>query len=352
MFLAQLVRLLRKAKASRRLSFSAVAILLGVAIFGNAICFYVFDGAGNDEITFGDSLWYSIISITTIGYGDLSATTTGARLGTILFVIVIGLSAFSIFFSILIDSTIDIVLMGERGMGKSYASGHTLIVHFPSASRVEQLVREIQSDHSHHEVVIISDQIERLPFKHKDVVFIHGSSLSEDTYLRARADEAGHAIVLATSYDDANSDAIVASAVSVLDSIKSDIHIVAECLDDTHRKLFKAVRCDAVISGLRITGNLLVQEAQDPGVSQTFDIITSNLTGDTLFSTQVESSGGSYGQYVKKLLDADVNVLSVVRGDETFTSFSKINTEVKDRIVYLASQRQTWTQLKSLAEGT
>jgi len=146
-----------------------------------------------------------------------------------------------------------------------------------------------------------------------------------------------------------NSDAVVASAVSVLDSIKPDIHIVAECVNDDNRKLFKTARCDAVISGLRMTGNLLVQEAHDPGVSQTLDVITSNLTGETLYSTAVDAADDKpYAGLVKALMDRDVNVLSVVRDGETHTSFSKIEPKAGDRIVYLAGRRHSWSDLKSM----
>ena len=46
------------------------------------------------------------------------------------------------------------------------AKDHILIVNFPSVSRVSQLVRELQSDpqHSEREIVIVSDQIQELPF--------------------------------------------------------------------------------------------------------------------------------------------------------------------------------------------
>lgn len=351
MLLIQLMRLFRKVRARKALGFLAVAGLLLLAIGGNTICFYAFDSSRQPELTLGDALWYSVISVTTIGYGDFSAQSVGARIGTAIFIVMLGLTAFSLFFGLLVDWVTEVALKGDRGMGKAHAKGHTVIVHFPAASRVEQLIAEIRSEQQvgDGQIVIIDDTIEHLPFDATDVVFIRGSSLSEDTYRRAAVDKAARVIVLATAYDAPSSDAVVASAVSVIDNLNPNAHIVAECLEDSHRQLFRTVRSDAVISAMRITGNLLVQESQDPGISQVFDIITSNLQGDTLYSTRVENDlPTTYTDLAGALLGQNVNILSIVRGDETFTNFAKVNPVRGDRIVYLSERRRTWEECVGL----
>ncbi|MEM7262982.1 MAG: NAD-binding protein, partial [Planctomycetota bacterium] len=238
---------------------------------------------------------------------------------------------------------------GQRGLGKAVAANHVLIVNFPGAARVRQIVEELRSDphHRKQEIVIISDQVAELPFAYEEVIFIHGSPLDESTYDRAQARDAELALVLATSYSDPASDAVVASAVSVLDGVKSELYIVAECLHEEHRTLFESVRCDAIVPILRIGSNLLVQEAHDPGVTQSIDEITSNLRGDTLFSTEVQGEvDGDYLELIGPLLERDINVLCVARGRQSITRFRGIRPAAGDRLVYIAKERQSWEQLR------
>ncbi|QQE11336.1 NAD-binding protein [Planctomycetota bacterium] len=353
MMIFRLLRFWRKARNSKLLGVATVGLLLFVAIMGNAICFYTFDGHENPEIGFGESVWYSVISVTTIGYGDYSASTLGARIGTVIFIILAGLTAYSLFFGLAIDWITDFAVKGRLGMSAVYLKNHTIIVHFPGESRVNQLIDEIKAEEKDAEIVIVSDQLEKLPFDRRKVFFVRGSTLSEEVYRKANVECANKAIVLARSYEDANSDAVVASAVSVMDHMNDRLHIVAECVSEDHKRLFQSVRTNAIISGLKMTGNLLVQESVDPGVGQVIDVITSNQVGDTMFSAKVEESVDiSYADFAKLLLDEDVNVLAVNRGEQTFTAFREVKPEIGDRIVYLSRQRMLWNDLMNKCENS
>ena len=351
----RLIRLYRRIRSRKSLGFGMVFILLMICIVGNALCYYFFDRVSKPELTLEDALWYSVISMTTIGYGDHYAVSRGARGGTILFVVLMGLSTFTVFLAMLIDWGTDLVLKGQRGMTKVIAKGHILLVNFPSETRIKQLITEIRSDPQNIdvEIVVVTDQVERLPFAFENVLFVKGSPLELETYDQARMKNAKMVIVLATSYSDPNSDAIVASTVSVIDSIKADAHIVAECLDEKHRMLFTSVRCDAIVFGLKIAGNLLVQEMNDPGVTQVIDVITSNLEGETLFSTRVDKrgSGKTYGEMAKALIDKDVNLICINRGENTYTTYRSVRPEPGDFVIYIARRRLSWAELQNMAKG-
>ena len=338
----QLTRLFRTARRDRRVGLTLFLVLTVVAILGNTLTFFFFERLSDRDVGVFDSLWYSLVSITTIGYGDFSAISLGARVGTIIFIFVLGLTTFTAAAGLLLDWLLDLQYKERVGMGSAHSKSHLLIVNFPNEGRVRQIIEEFTEDpqHKHDEIVIISDQIESLPFSLPNVTFIRGSPLEQDTYTRANVKEISQAIVLSTGYDDANSDSVVASVVSIIEHLNPEVKSVAECLSAKHAVLFAGVNNVSLVYTLQLASNMLVQEAQDPGVNQLTQAITSNQTDGTLASTRVEGGVETSKPYVdiaRELLDKDINLMGVIRDGSVHVHFKDLGLRREDSLVYISA---------------
>ena len=345
--LIQIRLLLTRARRRRMVGASIVLVALLASIVGNALTFYFFESGQS----LGDSFWYSIISITTIGYGDLSATAIGSRIGTIVFITVVGLTAFTAWAGIVINWLIDLQHRERTGMGRLFVKEHILLINFPNESRVRHIIEEFTSDtrHSKDEIAIVTDRVESLPFSYPNVYFIRGSPLEMETYERAAIATAQKAIILSTGYDDPTSDSIVASAVSVLHRLNPQIKATVECINPKHAVLFEGMDNVSLVFPLQMANNLLVQESQDPGVSLLTQAITSNLVEGTLLSTRLEAVPDQqmpYPEFAKHMLDRDINLVGIVRNGNVHLRFTELFPVKDDVLVYISSSRLEWEAIQ------
>ncbi|MCH7735935.1 MAG: two pore domain potassium channel family protein [Chloroflexi bacterium] len=333
-----------RARRKKKLGGSVVLSALLLSIVGNAMTFFLFERSIRPDLSIGDSFWYSMISITTIGYGDLSATTLGARIGTILFITILGLTAFTASAGMLINWLIELQSRERSGVGRLYLKNHILIINYPNEARVRNIIDEYTSDSSHKndDITVVTDRVESLPFHQPNIHFLRGSPLEMETYDRAAVAGAQKAIVLSTGYDDPNSDSIVASAVSVLHRSNPNIMATVECINSRHAVLFEGMENTSLVFPLQMANNLLVQESQDPGVSLLAQVITSNKMEGTLLSIRLEDMPEqrvSYPELAKNMLDIDVNVVGIVRDGTVHLRFKDLFPMKDDVMVYIASSR-------------
>jgi voltage-gated potassium channel len=80
--LARLARIAVASRGARRLFDRlgrVAAVAGGVVLFGSLVAYYAEHPTNPEFATVGDSLWWGIVTLTTVGYGDIVPTTTTGR---------------------------------------------------------------------------------------------------------------------------------------------------------------------------------------------------------------------------------------------------------------------------------
>ncbi len=279
--------------ARRRAPLSAVARRIGLA--GSLVLFvavvvllsrdgYV-DVTGN-QIGIIDALYYASVTVTTTGYGDISAVSTGARLGTILLIT----PARILFLILVVSTTVEVLteqsreLLAERRWRQN-VKNHTVICGFGAtgqAAAADLMGRGVAAD----DIVVVDMADEAMAAASRlGFVAVRGDATRNDVLEQASV-ETARSVIVAPNRDDT---AILAT-LSVRELNKS-AHVVAAGRDQENLHLLRQGGANEVIDATATVGRMLGMGIHAPGAVQVLDDLLDVGTGIELVAISPEATG-------------------------------------------------------------
>ena len=223
----------------------------------------------------GDALWLTLTTVTTVGYGDLSATTAAGRWSTILLLYLGGIfilaQAASVFFEYRVDKR-ERIRAGEWNWGMR---DHIVIINVPEVGAHDYLgrfVTEIRNAGattlSQSSVVILArsfpgefDDV----LRKRDCVFQKGSGNDEAALEAANARAASHLVILAKDDRDPESDIQTFDAIHRVRALNTSGQLTVECVRDENRKRFLEAGADVVMRPTRGYPEMMARSLISPG---------------------------------------------------------------------------------------
>lgn len=249
------------------LQIASLSSIVGVGLYGTVGSYVLQDQFGGLD-TWTDSLYYVIVTIATVGYGDITPLTTGAKWFS-LSVILFGTGAFTVAIGALIVPAIEKRMAAAFGTMTpselTLLEDHVLVLGYSdiTESLLDELADQVDV------VVVTPDADEASTLNDRDVNVLTDDPTHEETLSDARIDDAS-GVVVATR-DDAN------DVLAILAARKSnpEVRIVAAANDQQHVDKFEEVGADEVISPMEIGGRLLgrsiLEEASAESLFETPD---------------------------------------------------------------------------------
>jgi voltage-gated potassium channel len=119
--LARLARLVMASRGARRLFDRlgrVAAVAIGVLILGSLVAYHAEHPVNPEFATFGDALWWGIVTLTTVGYGDIVPQTATGRWAAVI-IMITGIAVLGV----LAGSLASFFRLGENGSGAGSANG-------------------------------------------------------------------------------------------------------------------------------------------------------------------------------------------------------------------------------------
>jgi voltage-gated potassium channel len=312
-----------------------LAIALGLVSFVALLTYFGRSGyvdPPDDSISLLDAFYYSTVSITTTGYGDIRPESDSARLVTTVLVT----PARVLFLIILVGTTLEILAERSRdayrrSQWRKTLKDHVIICGF--GTKGQSAAKTLQDKgRKPSEIVVIDERADaRSKAVARGLAAVEGSVASTDVLLEAGIDKA-RSVVVAVDRDDT---AVLATLTAR--ELNPNASIVAAVREEENVHLLQQSGASSVITTSSAAGRLLGHAVDEPRVTEVLEDLLSVGEGlDIAERVVTEDEGGPIEALKPKGL-----VVGVIRNDELmrFDDPRAAHVQPGDRVVYLHSHR-------------
>lgn len=330
-------------------------IIADLVLYG--LLFYNWEYGVNPNVrSVQDFLWYSFITMTTIGYGDIFPITTLGRIATVPFTLV-SLTCFGGVISILGAKLIVHHERRMKGLAQLNVDGHVILVDCSEDTRkkgiIARIIESLRQDWETESwpIVIVAQGYEQLPDpipNFSNVYFCQGSVTTELPYTRANIFRANVAIILSRASQDSQvDDAISLTALQVIKYLNPRIKVRAECANLEHEPLFHAAGCESVINMRALESQIMAKSVVDPDIAPVVLQMLTPSEGNTLHTIrQTNLDGVSFGSVAAALEENEERVMTIgiSKGgrEQILNPDGETPIEFKDKLIVLTKKRLKW----------
>ena len=264
-----------------RLMFAfGLLLVTGLTVIGGLTLFLIEGPLAKDGRTInslGEGLWWALVTITTVGYGDIvPMSTIGRIVGGIL--MVSGMFTLALFAGIVSQTLLRAVLsIREEQFRMSTYVNHVVVCGYDPGARMllDALLAEVGVDDT---TVVLFAGGERPPGVPLEFTWVNGDPTKESELDKVRLSHAATAIVVGNrkvlpQQADAHTILTVFTLRSFLEQNgaaarrKNPLHVVAEILDAENVAHARTAGADEVIETTRLGFSLLAHSVVAPGTA-------------------------------------------------------------------------------------
>jgi voltage-gated potassium channel len=290
-----------------------------------------------------NAFWWSIVTLTTVGYGDITPRTIGGRLIGML-IMFFGIGLLGMFTATIASIFVERKLKEDRGMRSYDFEGHMILCQWNDRAR--DILQELRSDPLAETVpVVLIADIEVKPVDDENLFFIQGE-VTEENLKRANLAKASTVIVLGDDRLDSNArDAKAVLTTLTIETLNREVYTIVELVNEANVRHCERANADEIIVGSEFSTKLISRAALDHGISKVLSELLSSRFGNELYKIAVPPSlaGRGFIDVFTEMKRANQSIVLAVQKGETGDVVSNpsvdLQVEQGDYLIVIASNR-------------
>jgi len=302
-------------------AFLRVSALMGALLLYGTTGFLYFELPNNPDLTWWDALWYTIVTLTTVGYGDFFPKSPGGRffVGGPIMVFGIGLLGYAL--SLIASALVTSKTKEIKGMSAFKLKNHLVLFNFAGLAKIERVLDELNEDPTVGKipVVLVDEFLEELPaeLQKRGVHYVRGNPTRDETLLRASIMQARHAIILTRNATDPASDHLNLAIALAVEGLCKGVNTVVECLSPSSEELLRKAGSDRIVCSHRFDAYFISQELLNPGIQEIVgELLT--VTKGQQFNLVPVKLAGSFAELAQRSMQQGHVALGIGYADKTF----------------------------------
>ncbi len=268
--------------------------------------------------TLFDAIWYTLVTITTVGYGDITPHSVLGRTSAMILLLA-GVALFGALSGKFASFLFDRQQKKDRGLLKmNKIKNHFLICGWkPNFERILEGILLANPEIPPEKIILLNNssqnEMEKIKAhsRFKNINYIHGDFTDEDTLLKSQIKTAERTLVLADNsenFSNLETDSRTVLAVITIKNLNPKIYCVAEIIDSKFEKHLSLAHCDEIILSADYGQNLLIQASSGKGMSHILRELISEENDSGILICDIPSKfvGNNYGEYRLSLNTSDI----------------------------------------------
>ncbi|OAT85673.1 potassium channel protein [Bacillus sp. MKU004] len=330
-------------KQVSKMDFGFILLLSVIIILLGTFGIYFLEPEGFPSLF--DGFWWTMTTLTTVGYGDYYPVTVGGRLlGIFLFIFGIGI------IGVLISKTVDAITTFQKYKreGKLEYTMNDHFIYINWSKKTERAIQEVLAHSPEAEIVLI-DTLGESPVDHPQIHYIQGDPSDEDILLRANILDSKRVAIFSDSRIEDPSlidgkTLLIASAVEGLSKThEKEIHTIVEISEDRHIPKFKHIAVEDFILSTDSVSFLMAKATIHPGTTSLFRQLLSKRYGNNIHELKPDPDWKTIKQASEELLQKGAILLAV---NDSMDFTDAINRELLESdTLYVVCHDRVYEQL-------